>query len=190
MHGFDSFPESLLFGLYLDFRGRFRWLVFNLSGFKFCECPRFLLHLWWLQGPLSPRSPRAAAVRIRGRSWVLGGCPATSRWDVLPPSHALSEVHLIFFILWASIQLCCCFHWGAEWFLFLSPGGLYQWGKHFVLGTTERKMNVSALVHYSFRNKSLKCLIFCFLHFYSPRCLHFYFFCPLKLQKCLLTAQN
>lgn len=114
------------------------------------------------QEPQGCRSQDTRGFCSPRRSWVLGGCPATSQWDVLPPSHALSEVHLIFFILWASIQLCCCFHWGAEWFLFLSPGGLYQWGKHFVLGTTERKMNVSALVHYSFRNKSLKCLFFVF----------------------------
>lgn len=98
----------------------FCWLVFNLSGFKLCKCPRSLLRMRWSQGaapglglksqvsefqePQGCCTRDTQGFRSTRKRRDLGRCPAASQRDTLPPSHTLSHAHLIFSILWASIQ--------------------------------------------------------------------------------------
>lgn len=108
--------------------------------------------MWWSGGFLSARTPRAATSALLEDFAVLG---RAAIWACTQPCHTRNGAslirfcgaHLVFSILWASLQLCCCFHWGAGSFLFLSPGGFDQQQEHFVLGMAERKVNVSVLEH-------------------------------------------
>lgn len=98
--------------------------------------------------PGDPGQPQLGYVRNLQHLEELGfghGHSCVTPEMVLPS--CFCEAHLIFSVLWASVQLCCYFRWGAGSFLFLSPEGFDQQQGHFVLGMTERKLNVSALEH-------------------------------------------